>query len=444
MAEGGALRFRPRCSTGTNKQGDTNKKRGLSSFNSQPPILIIMVSFKLSSMALLLALLTGIAQATTITVDAGGLCTLADATTSSNTDAATGGCAIGSGADTIILEKDVTLAATLPEITSTVTLEGGGHFISGNGLVLVLKIANSGNLTLNNTTIKDGKGGIDNSGAIILNNSTISGNSGGSCEAGISNHGTATLNNSTISGNGTAGLCMSAGYEGLGSSSIGGIFNSGTITLKNSIVSGNLGHEIASDNGIITADSWNVFGHNNESNENAFYGFTPGGKDVTATSDGTKPTALANIFSPLAANGGATLTYALVAGSPAIDVDMTCSTNLTTDQRGYVRPVGSGCDAGAVEYNPSSTDSDSDGIADVSDNCPLIANPDQSDTDKDNIGDACDDDVDGDGVVNGQDNCPIVSNLDQQDKDKDGIGDTCDPHDDRVNMSPIYKLLLLN
>lgn len=39
---------------------------------------------------------------------------------------------------------------------------------------------------------------------------------------------------------------------------------------------------------------------------------------------------------------------------------------------------------------PPPTDTDSDGVADTSDNCPLTANPFQTDTDGDGIGDACD------------------------------------------------------
>lgn len=67
---------------------------------------------------------------------------------------------------------------------------------------------------------------------------------------------------------------------------------------------------------------------------------------------------------PLADNGGSTLTHALNADSPALDAGNpagctdNAGNNLTTDQRGYPRPVdgGSGqsrCDIGAVEFGPT-------------------------------------------------------------------------------------------
>ena len=54
---------------------------------------------------------------------------------------------------------------------------------------------------------------------------------------------------------------------------------------------------------------------------------------------------------PLADNGGFTMTHALGTGSSAIDAgDLDFCP--ATDQRGVARPIGSGCDIGAYEYEP--------------------------------------------------------------------------------------------
>jgi hypothetical protein len=62
------------------------------------------------------------------------------------------------------------------------------------------------------------------------------------------------------------------------------------------------------------------------------------------------------------------------------------------------------------------TDTDGDGIADASDNCPNTANADQADSDMDGVGDVCD-------------NCPDIANSSQADADGDGTGDACEKTD---------------
>ena len=75
-------------------------------------------------------------------------------------------------------------------------------------------------------------------------------------------------------------------------------------------------------------------------------------------------------------------------------------------------------------------DSDGDGIADASDNCPNVKNPGQEDLDNDLAGDVCDSDADGDGVCDTADVCPGFD--DTVDTDGDGLADGCDdcPLDD--------------
>ncbi|MEM1181813.1 MAG: hypothetical protein AAGM22_25940, partial [Acidobacteriota bacterium] len=89
--------------------------------------------------ALLFGLLaTPSAEAATISAD-GVTCTLANAIVAANTDTATGGCPAGdTGADTIVLDADVTLsavdgtstvneglAAGLPDVTDELTISAG-------------------------------------------------------------------------------------------------------------------------------------------------------------------------------------------------------------------------------------------------------------------------------------------------------------------------------
>jgi Ca2+-binding RTX toxin-like protein len=186
---------------------------------------------------------------------------------------------------------------------------------------------------------------------LTLINSTLSGNSAGFEGGGVANRGyfsgasTMTLTNSTLSVN-SANIGGGVTNRALG----GGA----SVILTRNLISGNTapsgGAEVRGSSGTITAANSNLFGHSGLTNAQAFFGFIPGVSDLTATSDGTTPTALAAILKPtLANNGGLTQTHNLVSGSPARNASPDDADCQPADQRGVPRPQGPQCDIGAVE-----------------------------------------------------------------------------------------------
>jgi hypothetical protein len=151
----------------------------------------------------------------------------------------------------------------------------------------------------------------------------------------------ATVTNSTFSGNTVA---INGGNVTLYDSTItGGTFGiEGTnLTIGNSIVFGN-GTDV--DAGTVVVDlTHNLIG--------AGGGFLNG---VNGDIVGTDPH-----LGPLANNGGPTLTYALQAGSAAIDAgnNAIIPSGVTTDQRGpgFARISGGTVDIGAYEFQQTQT-----------------------------------------------------------------------------------------
>jgi parallel beta helix pectate lyase-like protein/thrombospondin type 3 repeat protein len=109
---------------------------------------------------------------------------------------------------------------------------------------------------------------------------------------------------------------------------------------------------------------------------------------------------LAAVATDAAAPASGSAFYYLVAG-----VNVCGEGPLGSTSSGLPIPGGATC------WDPI-VDRDGDGLPDVADNCPLVANPGQEDQDGDGRGDPCD-------------NCPTVPNPDQADSDQDGIGDAC-------------------
>lgn len=169
---------------------------------------------------------------------------------------------------------------------------------------------------------------------VTLINTTVSGNrayDGG----GIQNGGDMVIRSSTITGN------TARWIEDPGRGHGGGLHGTGTsLVVSNTIFAGNTAASGPPDcNAVLTSE-----GHNLVANAIG----------CTATGPGD----LLNVdakLGVLADNGGPTRTHALQPGSPAIDAGDPGAPGSgapacpATDQRGLLRPVGAGCDIGAVE-----------------------------------------------------------------------------------------------
>ena len=103
----------------------------------------------------------------------------------------------------------------------------------------------------------------------------------------------------------------------------------------------------------------------------------------------------------------------------------------------FLGPIQWSSQIALTTYQGNFEDTDSDGIANTDDNCPMLYNKDQKDSDKDGVGDLCDSqpypipdpepvDTDNDEILDFWDNCPSIANPEQSDADLDGIGDSCD------------------
>lgn len=229
-----------------------------------------------------------------------------------------------------------TLALSDSSVSENVTTLGEGFQGFGGG------IANFGTLALTNTAVLSNTGvfggGIYSRGPLSAVNSTISGNVAAADGGGIDNVllGKANLLFTTVANN-----TADSDHDGVGDG--GGLFNAATSTfsLDSTLLSGNAD---AGGQAPDCAGSYVSAGHNVVQ---AAAGCVLGGADTHAEIVGQDPR-----IGLLADNGGATLTHALLLGSPAIDHsdNPTCP---AADQRGVARPQGSACDTGAYEAEPT-------------------------------------------------------------------------------------------
>ncbi len=229
---------------------------------------------------------------------------------------------------------------------------GGGGIFNGDGSTLNLTDSTvSGNDSTNQPA--GGIYGFFNS-TLNITRSTVSGNTAGDVAGGIRSLGDVNIINSTVSGN------VGAVFAG------GGIFHTdGQLNVTNSTFTGNTAPAGA---GVLVAE-FGAPANATIANSIVFGNVGPdcgivGGAIATITSaggnidgDGSCQLIAAGdqpstdpLLGALADNGGPTLTHALGGGSPAIDTALAGACP-ATDQRGVARPLGAGCDVGAVEQS---------------------------------------------------------------------------------------------
>ncbi len=252
------------------------------------------------------------------------------------------GYAWGTKFKTNLTVDDVVLANNIDgiDVTYSATAAITGSTINGvdSGIYVYSDEPSGGpsSVTIERTTFSGNHAAVYNGGSnVTITNATLVGNGYPSADpywaAVIGDAAsTTTLVYSTISG--SAGLAT----PGLRAEHADGVIN-----LKGTLIAGHPAGNCEADAQIAS------LGHNLSDDASCSLA---GGHDLDDTAAGLDPAGLAS-------NGGTTQTIALLPNSPAMDaVPIADCTDvqdqpLLIDQRGNVRPVGSGCEIGAWELN---------------------------------------------------------------------------------------------
>ena len=134
-------------------------------------------------------------------------CTLADQIRAANRDEAVGACPAGDGADTIRMDRDISLTEPLPRITSEIFIIGNGHTISGEYETRIFDIGERGQLRLHDLHLIRGRHAIQGGairllgGSLKICDSTIRDSHSGYGGAIYVEGGMLEIENSEMSGN---------------------------------------------------------------------------------------------------------------------------------------------------------------------------------------------------------------------------------------------------
>ncbi len=328
-------------------------------------------------------------------------CSLHDRILAANTDSVVGGCQAGTDHDIIYIDDDINLSEVLPVITGVITIEGGGHTISGNRQFRIFEVR-GGNLTINRLTLANGyaafDGGalyLDDGANVTVNDSVFRDNfaqwggainmEGGGSKLNVNGSlfvqnyalysggaayvyaGRVEINSSSFFDNGsqeyTAGaLSLADGAMVSNSTFIGNQAPAGgamTVGRRSETI---LSHLTMLDNVATEAGEGHAIQmSNHESNVRLFNSIIAGSAESGEMCHGQPLESGGNLIEDgsckpeltgnprFAGFSLAPLYLTLRASSPAIDSADTrfCP---PTDQLGNPRPQGAGCDLGAIEY----------------------------------------------------------------------------------------------
>ena len=241
--------------------------------------------------------------------------------------------------------------------TGNSSIQGGAINNQASGTVTVADSAFSGN------TASAFGGGLMSFGTATVTRSTFSGNTQSGEAAAVYNGGTAmTITNTTFAGNqannggaalenntnATLHVTNSTFFDNSGGPNFGAFYNiGGSSTFKGTLFA--RGPSNANNcrifGGTVSSDGYNL-------SDDTSCGNLNGGGLSDATDQNNIPAGLDG--AGLQDNGGPTKTVALLSTSAALDaIPSSCTdvdgNTLSTDQRGITRPVGNGCDIGALE-----------------------------------------------------------------------------------------------